>query len=48
MGSSANLVRLPGPEKPGRLHYGISDILLLTLSVAALIIRTNELIYCPT
>jgi hypothetical protein len=48
MDSLANLVRLPGPEKPGRLHYGISDIFLLTLSVAVLIIRTNELICCPT
>jgi len=25
----ANLVRLPGPEKPGRLHYGKCDIILL-------------------
>jgi len=48
MGSLANLVRLSGPEKPGRLHYGISDILLLTLSVAIPIIRTNELSYYPT
>jgi hypothetical protein len=47
MGSLANLVRLPGPEKPGRLYYRISDILLLTFSVAILIIRTNELVCCP-
>lgn len=42
------LILMRIPENLGRLYHGKSDILLLTLSVAASIIRTNELINRPT